>query len=797
VQSTLVVPNAEHQFCCAGCASVYRMIHGCDLGRYYQLRDALGQAGQPAAAGEARYAGFDDSAFLDAHTRALPDGLRQIDLRLGGVHCAACVWLVERLPRVRDGVVESRLSLARSVVHIVYDPTTAALSQIAESLHRLGYPPHPAADTSDRTLRLADERKMLIRLAVAGVCAGNAMLLAVALYLGLIDGMAREYERFLHGVSLLVGLVALLGPGMMFFQGAWAGLRTRTATLDLPIALALGVGGVAGTINVLLGRGHVYFDSLCVLVFLLLVGRYLQMRQQRRSTDAVTLMQSLTPAGCAVRRGGRWVDLPLEAVKLGDRVRVPSNERLPVDGQLVGDDGLLNTASLSGEAEPVAVAAGDGVFAGSHNVGPAIELTVRAVGEATRLATLMRDAAEGVRHKPAVVQFADRVAGWFTVVLVGLAGVVGGGWWWAAGLEPALQHTVSLLIVACPCALGLATPLTLAMALGVAARRDILIKDAAVFEKLAAVCPARPGTLALDKTGTLTESRLRVTHWLGDATLQAIVGRVEREATHPVGRSLAEAYDDGGVAGYRITEAARGGLLAQSSDHTLHLGNARFLQHHGITIDAAWRDRIAQSAAGAAPVWIARNGRVAAAAVVRDTLRPDAESSLQTFVEHGWPPAILSGDHPAAVASIATTLNLPPGRVHAGLAPEDKPRRVRDYRGPDSPVLMIGDGVNDAAALAAADVGLAVHGGAEAALVVADAYTARPGLTPAVQLLRLSRHTLKVVRQNLSVSLAYNAAAVGLAAAGLLTPWVAAILMPLSSLSVLTLATARLQRWKG
>lgn len=804
VPEGLRVDDADRQFCCDGCASVYRMIHGCDLGRYYELRDALNSGKtstrRPSDSQAAtRYQTFDDPKFLASHTRQLTNGLRHVDLRLAGVHCAACVWLVERLPRVCPGVVEARLSLQQCVVRVTWDPDRVALSEMASTLHRLGYPPHPAADSVASGLRLAGERKMLVRLGIAGACAGNAMLLAVALYMGLIDGMAEEFKTFLRWISLGIGAIALAGPGAVFFRGAWAGWRTRTATLDLPIAVALGVGGAAGTVNVITGRGDVYFDSLCVLVFLLLVGRYLQMRQQRRTTDAVTLMQSLTPIGCAVWRGGGWIDLPLEAVEVGDRVRVPSNERLPIDGIVAAGESSLNTALLTGESRPAEVRVGDRVFAGSHNMGATLEIDVHAVGVQTRLARLMEDAAAGVAKKPGVVRMADRIAAAFTVTIIALAAAVFGGWWWASGLEPAINHSVALLIVACPCALGLATPLTLAVGLGVAARRDILVKDAAVFEKLASVTPHKPGVVALDKTGTLTEGLLRVVGWVGDETIQPEVGRAERDARHPVGRALRQAYDPSGPPRFDpVIEDPRGGLTANTHRGVLRIGNERFLHDHHITIDPSWKAQAQPyHDRGATLAWITRGESVVAFAALEDSLRPDTAAAIGKLDAMGWAPAVLSGDLSPAVQSVAGRLGIDPLRVHAQLAPEDKPRLVEQYRSSGQAVLMIGDGINDAAALAAADVGLAVHGGAEAAMAVADAYAARPGLGPVTELVALSRFTVRIIRQNLWVSLSYNAITVGLAVAGLLTPWVAAILMPISSLTVLSLAVSRLSRWKG
>lgn len=802
VPSGQLAPDAEQQFCCAGCASVYRMIHGCGLDRYYQLREALNTdplGPVDLAPDRSRYGVFDDPAFLEAHTRGLPDGLVHADLRLANVHCAACVWLIERLPRVCPGVVEARLSLRQTVARVTWDPQQTPLSRIASALHGLGYPPYPAGASDTRSVRLAGERKMLVRIGIAGACAGNAMLLALAMYLGLLDRMAEQYETFLRWVSLLIGAVALAGPGAVFFRGAWAGLRTRRVTLDLPIALALGVGGLAGLLNVAVGRGEVYFDSLCVLIFLLLVGRYLQMCQQRRMTDAVTLMQSLSPIRCEVRRGGRWIELPREALEPGDRVRVPSNERLPADGEVVRGETSLDTSSLTGESQPARVGVGDDVFAGTQNVGPAIEFTVTATGAQTRLSRLMEDAAAGVAAKPGIVAFADRIAGYFTLTVVALAAAVLSGWWWAVDLETGVQHAVALLIVACPCALGLATPLTLALGVGIAARRDIMVKDAAVFEKLAAVGRDRPGLIALDKTGTLTNGEPRVVGWVGDTGIQALVGRAERDARHPAGRALRLAYDPGdGEPFAGVVEDPRGGLTAPTPRGLLRAGNARYLANAGVGVTDIWLERAETFIRrDASVVWIALDQKIVAAAALRDAVRDESARVVRDLIDAGWRPTILSGDIDATVRRVANELGLPPIDAHANLTPEAKRELVEQYREQSGTVLMVGDGVNDAAALASADTGLAVHGGAEAAMTVADAYTARPGLTPVTELIRLGRFTVRVIRQNLFISLSYNALAVTLAGAGVLSPWIAAILMPVSSLTVLSLAAARLGRWKG
>lgn len=811
-----VEPDGQASFCCAGCRAIYEMIRGCGLGRFYDLREATGgAAGKPANLEDGfdpaetspldRYGTWDDPAFLETHARR-SGGLTQLDLRLEGVHCAACVWLVERLPRVVPGVVEARLSLRDRVARVRFDERQAPASRVAAGLHQLGHPPRPADGGGGRAAAaLADrrdqERSMLIQLGVAGACAGNAMLLALALYAGLLDGIAHEHETFFRWISLGLAAVSLAGPGRLFFRGALGGLRAGVATLDLPIALALSVGFGAGLVNVALGRGEVFFDSITMLVFLLLVGRALQMAQQRRAAESVGLLRGLTPLACEVFRENRWQRLPVEAMAVGDRVRVPPGGRVPADGEVLRGRSSLDAAALTGESRAVSVAPGDAVTAGSVNGSGRLEILARAVGDDTRVARLLADASAGVVARPELVAFADRVAGWFTAAVMLCSLVVFAGWAWAVGIATGVDHAVALLIVACPCALGLATPLTFALAQAMAARHDLLVKDAGVFERLAAVKPDRPGWLGLDKTGTLTRGKPAVAAWWtasGEPPTAALVARLaaaEAESRHPIGRALAGLACGAELPAGRAREVPAGGVIWRDGVGTLVAGRPGFVGRFA-PVEAGAAFASEATSAGRSLVFVAEGRRLLAAIALEDALRPEAPEVLKSLRAAGWRPVILSGDHPAVVAQVAESLGVPASEAEGALSPENKVDRIRALAGAGEPVAMVGDGVNDAAALASAQVGVAVSGGAEAALAVADVCTARPGLDALADLVSLSRTAVAVVHQNLAVSLAYNASAVGLAAAGVLSPWMAAILMPVSSATVLALAGGRLRRWR-
>jgi Cu2+-exporting ATPase len=791
----LIEASSERQFCCSGCRTVFSIIHGADLGQYYRIREAVGDRDARAARTTGSdYDEFDDPAYLNTYARPLAGGLMETSFLLEGVHCAACVWLIERLSRVAPGVVSSRLDFRRATVTLTYNPAVSALSSIAKGLEGLGYPPHPPRGLRRDQVRRAENRRYWIRVGVAGALAGNIMLLAIALYGGLFGGISEEFRHLFRWFSAGLGVLCLAWPGSVFFRGAIAALRTRTANLDVPIALALAVGGVWGVVNTVRGSGEIYFDSLAALVFLLLVGRWIQHGQQRRAADSVELLFTMAPTRARlIDEGEGRRTVPIEAVEPGMVVEVLADESIPVDGEVVAGESRIDAAVLTGESEPVRVRVGDAVAAGTVNLGAAIRVRVVASGEEARVGRLMRLVSEAATQRAPIVRLADRIAGWFVVVVSTLAGLTVAGWS-LVSLELAIEHATALLIVACPCALGLATPLVLSAVMGRLAREGTMVKGAASLERL-----ARPGTLLLDKTGTLTVGGLHVAEWTGDEAIRPLIAALERHSAHPAAKALG-ATDDRALRVEGVEQTAASGIRGVVEGRPVAAGTAAYLGAMGVRADdslIAWgREQAARHAR--TPVFIAVEGVMCAGAALGDRIRPDAGAMLDKARRAGWTVGVLSGDRPEVVAAVARQLGLDGSLAHGGMTPEDKlahVRRLIEARGGDAgPVVMIGDGVNDAAALAAADVGVAVHGGAEASLEAADVAIQRPGLAPILGLLEASRESMGRIRVCFLASVSYNATAAVLAMAGLVHPLLAAVLMPASSITVVAIAARGLRR---
>lgn len=788
VPAGLIDPATAQQFCCQGCRTVYQVVHSSGLEDYYRVRSAVEAPQQAVHVGAQRYDALDDPAFLAKHCQTLAGGQMAVDLRLEGVHCAACMWLVERLPRVAPGVISARMQLRDAVVRVTWDPTQTSLTAVAKALDSIGYPAHPARLTSAAHVNRKSEREQLIRLGVAGACAGNAMLLAVALYAGEFAGIETEFANLFRWLSAAIGMVSLAWPGAVFFRGAWSALRVGAATLDMPIALALATGGIAGLVNVATGIGEIYFDSLSVLVFLLLVGRWLQARRQRWADEAVGLLNSFTPATCRVICNEVVLEATTESLQPGDLVEVLSGDIVPADCVVIDGVSAVDRSLLTGESQPEPTEPDDELFAGTQNIEGTLLARVTSVGQQTRVGRLMDLVQEGVRQKPPLVQFTDRAAGWFVVAVVAVALATFTIWTWSTSLGLAVEHTVALLIVACPCALGLATPLTMAVSIGLAAQRQVLIKDAAVLETLAGT-----GRVLLDKTGTLTCGRPKLVAWHGPRWLQPVIAHAESRSTHPVAKAVVEAFgkqsiNDPADVPRNISQQHGGGIHATVNNQSLLVGSPRFLSDQLVQMTRDLSSRIVQyEYQGLTTIGVALDGQLEAIVALGDAIHSDSRRAIKELGELGWHVEILSGDAAGVVAHVAEQLGVEPSSAQGGITPEDKLIAVSGARQQQA-VVMIGDGVNDAAALAAANVGIAVEGGAEAALAAADVYVAAPGLLPIVQLMKLAKRTKRTVRRNLVIALAYNVLAVSLAACGYITPLLAAILMPISSATVLASA---------
>ena len=771
---------ALRQFCCAGCRTAFAILHEGGLDRYYELAERRREPVRPTGRG---YEEFDHPAFSDLYVKPLSGGLAEVELYLEGVHCASCVWLVERVPLMLPGVMRAELEIRRSLAHVTWNPSLIPLSRIARMLDSLGYASHPFRGVARDAMRRREDRAMLARIGVAGAIAMNVMLAALALYSGWLGGMEPEYERFFRWISLLLVTPALAWPGRIFFAGAWAALRARTLHMDVPIALGLAAGYVQGAINTVRDHGPVYFDGLATLTFALLVGRYLQQRGQRAAADSAELLYSVTPSTARVVDGGAEGaddprEIPAQALLPGMIIEVRAGETFPADGTIVLGRTRLDNSLLTGESRPVSAGMGERVYAGTVNLSSPVRVHVDEAGEQSRVAKILRQVEESSQRRAPVVALANRMAAWFVAIVLVLAVTTWAVWWF---IDPSrgLDNSIALLIVTCPCALALSTPLAVSMAIGRAARAGIFVKGGDALERL-----AEPGELVLDKTGTITEARTSVVEWFGADWVKPLVLAVEAGSSHPIADGFRRAWPEIVAPTATFAEHIGGGGITGTVDgRDVIVGSPEFVRRR-VPL-AGRRGPKNPTSNELTPVWIAVDDSIVASAGLGDPVRRDAARSIARLRDDGWSVSILSGDGADVVRAIGGRVGVDATQCAGGATPEAKLARVEALRaGSDRPVVMVGDGINDAAAIAAASVGIGVHGGAEACLASADVYLTKPGLASLVVVTEGAARTMRVIRRNVGFSIIYNVIGAALAMTGHLTPLIAAILMPASSLTV-------------
>lgn len=708
----------------------------------------------------------------------------RVDLRLDGIKCGACMWLLEALPRLEQGVASARVDLGRSIITIDWTPTRVGLSQIADRVAALGYAVRPIGTLASRQEWRRQDRRWLIDIAVSGAISGNVMAIAFALYGAQLSWMDDPTRQFLQWVSLALAAVTVVWPGRVFLLNAWAAILTRRPHMDLPIALALVAGLIGGAVISATGEPGVYFESIAMLVFLLLIGRFVQFRQQRSARHEIELICALVPQTARRVVCSGVEEVPVDALRIGECVEVFSGESICADGVLESDETSLDMQLLTGESRPVRARAGECVYAGVRLVSRApIRIRVTAAGATTRAAAIANMVQDAASSRPPTVEFANRIAGWFVLAVVVITAIVGCVW---AVVDPSrvLSVVISMLVVTCPCALGLATPLTMMTSLGKAARAGILIRGGDVLERL-----GRAGTLILDKTGTVTEGSMRVLRMYGDSQAIRLAAALEAKSAHPIAHAIRECAVDGTLhAVDDVRETIGRGISGLVDGMRVEVGNATLLAAPATTgvecAEIAESQKMVQD--GLSPIVVRIDGRVRAVLGVGDPIRKDAAALVRGFQSRGWRVCLASGDDVAITSQAGEALGIAPADARGGCTPEEKVAFAASQV--QRPVVMVGDGVNDLPAMAASDVGVAVRQGSQTTVAHADVALTGAGLGQLFALVDGAHQTMRTVHVNFAISLAYNLVGGALAATGTITPLIAAILMPLSGLTVTAIA---------
>ncbi|CAG2152276.1 heavy metal translocating P-type ATPase [Cupriavidus plantarum] len=813
---SLSLDGTPRQFCCGGCMTLARTLHAAGFGHFYGgAAQGMGRFARPID-GDARrdaelvWAAYDTPELRAQFIRDIGSDEAEITLTPEGIRCAACAWLIEQHLQQLPGVVSAVANVATRRVVVRWRLATLPVARILAALADIGYLAWPfelgRADRADRRER----RALLMRMAVAMLAMMQVMMYAwpVYTYEATIDAGLLTLMRW---ASFVLTLPVVTYSAWPIFRGAWRDLRGGRAGMDVPVAIGIAAGFAASTVATVRGSGEVYFDSVTMFVALLLLARYLELRVRQASRSGAEMLARQLPATCErVEEAGGTADptsdhaliaerIPVARLRVGDRVRVRAGDVVPADGTIVLGASEFDEAMLTGESRPVARGVGGTVLAGSFNSASPVEVRVTGIGAATRLAEIVAVLDRALTDKPRIAALADRVAAWFVGTLLLLAAITGVVWTLWIDPARALQVTIAVLVVSCPCALSLAAPAALAAAGAALSRRGLLMTRGHAMETL-----ARVTDVVLDKTGTLTQGTFSLveTQVLGplDAVqCRALAAALERDSEHPIGRALRAAHGADGLSGRGRGAGGEGsrhphpqdvrnlpghGIEATVGARRLRLGHYAFVTATFVTATSGSSTPFPPGIATEAttPVWLGDQHGLLARFALADIARPEAGKLLTSLHKLGVRVHLLSGDQAGAVQWWANALGIHDAAGER--TPENKRDDVATLQEQGKIVLAVGDGINDAPVLAQAHVSIAIGSGAPLAQAGADAVLMHDNIHTIATALIVARRASAVMRQNLTWAFAYNVVAIPLAATGHVTAWMAGIGMSLSSLLV-------------
>jgi len=778
-----VIKNTEQDFCCSGCASVCQTIYNSGLSAFY---DQQTSSLLPAVDLEYPLEFYDASAFQQPFLELSDPGTKTITLISDTIHCAACVWLIERAVSALDGVVWVRVNLTDKRIRIRWEDKKIKLSLIVQTLAGLGYAAMPYEQNMAEVKQQLKNKSMLYRIGFAGFAMMNLLWISIAMYTGASGG---QYHQYFQWLGFVLTTPTMFYAGYPFLKNAYFGIKNRYMNMDVPISIGALVTYFYST-YVLLGfstKTEVYFDTVVNFIFVILIGRYLEASSKKSALSASTSLQQLQPKIALLKTVDGELIKPVGVIEIGDIVLIKPGERIAIDGTVRLGSGEVDESLLSGESMPISKRVNDDVFAGTLNINGSFEVEVTQLSKQSALAQIV-DLVENTRaSKSRIVCTIDRIIPYFvwTTLLLASATFI---YWSNVDFDLALLSATSVLIITCPCAFGLATPMSIAVASGAAAKRNILIKNGDAFEVLSKV-----KHVVFDKTGTLTLGLPQVGKVISEMdhnALLSIISAIEKHSEHPLARAIVhhaiEADIDKTASEFKISPGL--GVSAIVDEKRYWVGSLRYLSDRNDIGLIEQANALEQQ--GHSCVWCADEQTLLGFITLSDLIKEDAEAVVTQLQAMGKTITMLSGDSNQVAASVAQTVGIE--QVIAGVLPNDKAKHIKTLQ-QDGLVLMVGDGINDAPALTQADASIAIGSGADVSVASADMVVLKTTLMPIVEAVELSKRTQNTIKQNIIFALSYNALMVPLAMMAKVTPLFAAIVMPISSIIVIANA-ARLRK---
>jgi Cu+-exporting ATPase len=770
----MITEEPELYFCCNGCQGVYHLLKDDGLDSFYEKvgKKTL----SPPIAKDGDSSSFDMESFKQRYIKTTEDGFSSVDLVIEGIHCSACVWLNEKVLSETQGVVEATINFTNNKAKLVWDEDTIVLSKLIDTIRDIGYNAYPYDRSKEDIKATKNKKDYFMRMAIAIFASMNIMMIDVAKYAGFFMGMKPETLHLVHIAEFIFATPVLFYSGWIFFRGAYYGLKNRIVNMDLLVSAGATLTYIY-SISVLFGaKGHSYFDSVAMIITFVLVGKYLEVIGKKNAVDTMDKIRSQVPIEATIVEDGVKRVVPIDKIEVGDVLEVKNGEKATVDGLLIGGDGTFDESSLSGESMPVEKRVGDNIYSGTINVGRVIRYSaIKNYANSTlnHIVTLLEDA---LSSKPKIEDITNELSKYFSLTILILSLFTFTGWYLYGGdFEQALIVAISVIVIACPCALALATPIASLVGISWASQKGLLFKEAKFIETF-----SKASSVVLDKTGTITEGKLRVIDKDIDLSREeySLLYALVDSSTHPVSLAIREylnrKFKDIDIIELKDIEQIQGkGLRAKYDSRAIFGGNSNLLRDFNIDIDLDSKYTLYH---------FAIDNRLIISFELEDEVKAYAKELIEYLKSIKVDVVMATGDHKRVASRVAKEVGIE--RLEAELSPIDKAKYIDNLRESGKIVVMVGDGINDALALSKADIAISMGSGADIALGVSDVVILNNSLQSIRDSFLISRRTFKFIKQNLIISLIYNIITIPIAIAGFVIPLVAALSMSLSSLLV-------------
>ncbi|MFA5461754.1 MAG: heavy metal translocating P-type ATPase [Sulfurimonas sp.] len=770
---SVMIKDEEHYFCCNGCKGVFHLLQDQGLGSFYEKSKDVELSVQNQNFEDT--SSFDSQSFYDKFVKINSDGFCEVSLVIEGIHCSACVWLNEKVLHKMDGVIEANINFTNNKATIVWVDDIVKLSTIIDTIRSIGYNAF-AYDSLAQELHANKERKTYyLKMAVAIFASMNTMWIAIAQYAGYFSGIDQDIKTILNIAEGILATPVLFYSGWIFFKGAYYGYKNRVVNMDMLVATGATLTYIYSIYITISQRGEAYFDSVSMIITFVLIGKFLEVLSKKNAADTLDKIASSIPSEVKILKENQILSVKLDDVSIGDIVIVSSGERVLLDGEIIKGSGSFDESNLTGESEPIYKNVGMSVISGTLSIDADIHFRATKDFEHSTLSNIVKLLESAINKKPKIQQMANRLSEHFSSVILGLSVVTFFGWWfWPHDFETSLMVAISVIIIACPCALALATPVATLVGLGLGASRGVLFKEAAGLEIM-----AKTDTLVLDKTGTITVGKPEVVteHILEEFDKKLLYSLVS-SSKHPVAKGVANFIKSNSENIYNtvfdeFVQLPALGIKAKIGNKELLGGNKKLLNENNIEIDFLAKETL---------FYFAIDKRVVAIYELEDRVKDGVKEFVQSMRKMKIKVVMLTGDNENIAKRVASKVGIK--NILYEQTPQSKAEYINRLSEEKKSVVMVGDGINDILALASADIGIVMGSGSDIAVEVGDVVLLNSSIKSLSDALKISRTTFRLIKQNLAISLIYNALTIPLAMAGYVIPLVAAISMSASSLLV-------------